>query len=153
MQINTRGYAHTISIAADPAMAWQACTQADWLARWYATEVLIEARRGGRWRMVRKDGTTCEAVIDVFDVGRRLRLIYVKPPFVSCPPDLAPIVDDLMFDADAHGAVVRVLGSGVPALPSWDKAWMGLRKSWIYSLAELKTAVESQVSAQRLPRS
>jgi len=75
-----RGYAQFVDIAATPALAWSACTEEHWLKRWYALEASIEPRRGGEFRVRTKDGRRRDATIDVWDPGRRLRLIYFPEP-------------------------------------------------------------------------
>lgn len=142
MQMSTRGYAQVVTIGVDAATAWRACTDADWLRRWYAIDAMVEPRRGGRWRMRRRDGATSEAIIDVWDVGRRLRLIYLTAPAGGVLVDGSPLVDDLLFDMRGDEAVVRVLGSGVPVGPEWDRAYVVLRQSWAYYLRELKKVLE-----------
>ncbi len=146
MQTSTRGYAQMVSITTDVATAWRACTDPDWLRRWYAIEATVDARRGGRWRVRRRDGAVCEAIIDVCDVGRRLRLIYLTPPAGDPPADGSPLVDDLLFDVRDGEALVRVLGGGVPVSPDWDRHYVMLRKAWAYYLRELKRSLEAPVA-------
>ena len=123
--MNTRGYAQTISIDADAATAWAACTDAAELRRWYASEATIDG------------------IIDVWDVGRRLRIIYVNPPVTAALNDGAPLVDDLLFDSRNGQAVVRILGSGIPVAPEWDKHYVLLRQAWAFYLRELKRILET----------
>ncbi len=141
--MNTRGYAQTISIDVDAATAWSACTDAAELRRWYASEATLEPRRGGRWRIRRRDGATVEGIIDVWDVGRRLRIIYVNPPVTAALNDGAPLVDDLLFDFRNGQAVVRILGSGIPVAPEWDRHYVVLRQAWAFYLRELKRVLET----------
>ena len=143
MPTSTRGYAQMVSINTDTASAWHACTDADLLCQWYAIEAVIEPRRGGRWRVKRRDGALVEAIIDVFDVGRRLRLIYLTPPAGTAPSDGSPLVDDLLFDVRQGNALVRVLGGGVPVSSDWDRHYVMLRQSWAYYLRELKRVLEA----------
>lgn len=140
--MNTRGYAQVISIAVDAATAWRACTDDVELRRWYASDALVEPRRGGRWRMRRRDGVAIDGLIDVWDAGRRLRIIYVNPPVIASLHDGAPLVDDLLFDFRNGQAVVRILGSGIPAVPEWDKQYVVLRQAWAFYLHELKRVLE-----------
>lgn len=143
MQTTTRGYAQMIAINADLATVWAACTEAESLKLWYALEASVEPRRGGRWRLRRRDGALAEAVIDVYDSGRRLRLIYVTPPVSLDAGKSAPIVDDILFERRAGECVVRILGSGVPTEPLWDKNYVLLRQGWAFYLRELKRVLES----------
>ncbi len=147
MQTSTRGYAQMIAIKAPAAAVWSACTQASELTRWFAASADTEARRGGRWRLTRRDGVEVEALIDIFDVGRRLRLIYVRPPTARGAPRRgiapeSPLVDDLLFDRRADEAIIRVLGSGIPVVPDWDQHYLDLRQAWGFYLRELKRVLE-----------
>ena len=93
--------------------------------------------------MRRRAGAAVDGIIDVWDVGRRLRIIYVNPPVTAALNDGAPLVDDLLFDSRNGQAVVRILGSGIPVAPEWDKHYVLLRQAWAFYLRELKRILET----------
>ena len=56
--------------------------------------------------------TEFEAHIDVYMPQRRMRLVYLPSPHL--PADCT-MVDDFVLDAGSARAIVRLLGSGIPA--------------------------------------
>ena len=98
---------------------------------------------GGSFRASVDRVTEFEAHIDVFDPGRRLRLVYL--PAAELPPADSVMVDDFILDKVSGGTIVRLLGSGVPAGGQWDTQYWRLRTSWQAALTRLKVYVEKQL--------
>ena len=90
-----------------------------------------------------------EAHIDVFEPGRRLRLIYL--PARDLPKANSVMVDDFILDKVAGGTIVRLLGSGVPAGAEWDTQYWRLRTSWQAAMTRLKVYVEKQMKPGATP--
>ncbi len=143
-----RGYLQSVEIAETPAHVFKACTEPLLLTQWYATEASVEPRAGGTFRVRLKDGRLRDAAIDVWEPGRRLRLIYMSDPDL---PAGGPVVEDVMFDGKATGTTVRVLGSGVPGDAEWDAEFLRLRRGWAYWLDSLKRLLENP-PARPVPR-
>ena len=143
MSDRERGYAHRIDILADAHEVWRALTDARCLARWCSPGADIRAKAGGSFRASVDRVTEFEAHIDVFEPGRRLRLIYL--PSAVLPPAATVIVDDFILDPVPGGTIVRLLGSGVPATPEWDTQYWRLRTSWQQAMTRLKVFVEKQL--------
>jgi uncharacterized protein YndB with AHSA1/START domain len=143
--MSQRGYAQFVEIRTDPARAWSAITEEHWLKRWYALDAAVEPHRGGRFRVRTRDKREREATIDVWDPGRRLRLIYhPEPEMLDLHGEgVGPVVEDLLIDAKTDRVVVRVFGSGVPDAREWDRHYSRLRLSWAYALHELKRVLEA----------
>jgi uncharacterized protein YndB with AHSA1/START domain len=141
-----RGYAQFVEVAVEPALAWSACTEEHWLKRWYALEASVEPHRGGRFRVRTRDGRERDATIDVWDPGRRLRLIYYPEPEMLHlhGEGVGPVTEDLLFDPKPGRTVVRVFGSGVPDQREWDAYYSRLRLGWAYWLHALKRAIEAE---------
>jgi len=142
MSDRERGYAHRIDIRADAGAVWRALTEADQLTRWCSPKAEIRARAGGLFRACVDRVTELEAHIDVFEPGRRLRLIYLPAP--GLPPADTVMVDDFTLDPGPRFTIVRLLGSGVPATREWDTQYRRLRTSWQHAMSRLKVFVESQ---------
>jgi uncharacterized protein YndB with AHSA1/START domain len=145
-----RGYAHRVDIAADAGKVWLALTNVDHLKRWCSPAADIKARPGGLFRASVDRVVELEAHIDVFEPGRRLRLIYL--PSSELPPADSAIVDDFILDATPlahHGpeTIVRLLGSGIPSTPDWDAQYRRLRMGWQAAMTRLKVFVEKQLAA------
>jgi uncharacterized protein YndB with AHSA1/START domain len=145
MNERVRGYAHRVDIAAGSDEVWRAITEPQSLTRWCSPEAELQPRQGGLFRARVDRLTELEAHIDVFEAGRRLRLIYLPNP--ALPRADSVITDDLIVEAVPGGTVVRLLGSGVPGEPEWDTQYWRLRTSWQQALNRLKVFVEAQRAA------
>lgn len=146
MRERSRGYAHRVDIAADPAEVWQALTQAEHLARWCSPGAQIRAQQGGLFRASVDRVTELEAHIDIFEPARRLRLIYL--PSKALPPTDDPIVDDFILDSQESGTIVRLLGSGIPATEEWNRQYQRLRLGWQQAMTRLKVFTEKQLRSK-----
>lgn len=141
MADRTRGYAHRVDIAADSDRVWSALTEPVHLTRWCAPDAYIRPQAGGSFRASVDRVTELEAHIDVFDRGRRMRLIFL--PSEALPAADTAIVTDFILEAQPNGTtILRVLGSGVPGNPEWDTRFMRLRAAWERAMARLKVFVE-----------
>jgi uncharacterized protein YndB with AHSA1/START domain len=147
MSDKLRGYAHRVDVASDPQKVWQALTQADNLRRWCSPTADIRAKPGGLFRASVDRVIELEAHIDVYEPGRRLRLIYLASK--ELPPTEAAIVDDFILDPTAPGTIVRLLGSGIPATTDWDAQYKRLRMGWQAAMTRLKVFVERQMGEGR----
>jgi uncharacterized protein YndB with AHSA1/START domain len=136
-----RGYAHRVDVDADAAMVWRALTEQSQLVRWCCPDVELQPRQGGLFRARVDRVTELEAHIDLFEPGRRLRLIYLPNPHL--PPADSVITDDFMLDPVPAGTILRLLGSGIPSTPQWDPQYVRLRTSWLQALNRLKIFLES----------
>jgi uncharacterized protein YndB with AHSA1/START domain len=140
MSDRERGYAHRVDIVADADMVWRALTDVELLTRWCSPGAQISARHGGLFRASVDRVTELEARIDVFEPGRRLKLLYL--PSHELPRADSVMVDDFILDRVPGGTIVRLLGSGVPGSPEWDTQYWRLRTSWQQALTRLKVFVE-----------
>jgi len=138
-----RGYAHRIDIDADVEDVWRALTQPEALPRWCSPAAEIRPKQGGLFRASVDRVTELEAHIDVFEPGRRLRLIYL--PASHLPPTDQAIVDDFILEPTDSGTIVRLLGSGVPGTAEWDTQYRRLKVGWQQAITRLKVFVERQL--------
>ena len=67
-----------IVIHAPRTKVWRALTDPGLIRIWSGQEAEIDPRKGGSYRLGKRNAGGREAHIDVFDVNRRLRLIYLK---------------------------------------------------------------------------
>ena len=137
-----RGYAHRIDVRAGAEEVWRALTDTELLGRWCSPGAEIRARPGGLFRASVDRLTELEAHIDVFEPGRRLRLIYLPSP--DLPRAETVMVDDFILEPLPGGTILRLLGSGVPATPEWDTQYRRLRTGWQQAIIRLKVVVERQ---------
>ncbi len=144
MSTKPRGYAQFVEIRQPPERVFAAFADPLQLAGWYAAEASVEPRRGGRLRVKLANGRVRDATIDVWDPGRRLRLIYM--PDATLPASATgPIVEDVLFDVKPGRTVVRILGNGVPGEREWDPHYLALRRGWAYWLHSLKKLLEADL--------
>lgn len=141
MPERVRGYAHRVDIVADAEHVWRTIIDPQSLARWCSPEAQLQPRKGGLFRARVDRVTELEAHIDVFEPGRRVRLLYLPNP--ALPAGECVLIDDLIVEAVPGGTVVRLLGSGVPADPDWDTQYGRLRTSWLQALNRLKIIAEA----------
>jgi uncharacterized protein YndB with AHSA1/START domain len=143
MSESHRGYAQVVGIAARPTAVWRAFTEPPVLVRWYAAEARVEPLLGGKFWVRLRDGRERTAVIDVWEVGRRLRLVHFPPANLPANPDGGPLTEDVLFDIRPGRTVVRVLGANVPSVTEWDAEYLHLRMGWAYWLHQLKKLLEA----------
>ena len=149
MSDKERGYAHRVDILADAQAVWRALTDNQQLTLWCSPDADIRARAGGSFRASVDRVTEFEARIDVFEPGRRLRLIYL--PARTLPRADSVMIDDFILEKVAGGTILRLLGSGVPASPEWDTQYRRLRTSWQAAMSRLKVYVEKQMKTGASP--
>lgn len=140
MAERTRGYAHRVDVKAPTELLWRGLIAPELLALWYGPGARVDARRGGSYFVRADRDLEREAHIDVFEPGRRLRLIYMPPR--DLPPSEAVLVDDFILNAEQDNAVLRLLGSGFPQDEAWDGYYQRLRGGWAQALARLKVCIE-----------
>lgn len=146
MAERTRGYAHRIDVGASVEMVWRGLVEPQLLSLWYGPGARVTAKAGGSYYVRADRDLEREAHIDVFEPGRRLRLIYMQPR--DLPANDAVMVDDFILDTLQDMAVLRLLGSGFPMDESWDPYYQRLRNGWAQALARLKVLVEKQARDQ-----
>jgi uncharacterized protein YndB with AHSA1/START domain len=147
----TRGYAHLVELEVAAARVWRALTDPDLIRIWSGQEAEIDPRKGGLYRLGKRNEDSREAHIDIFDVNRRLRLIYLSGS--NWPRGNSALVDDFILDVrKGEGTTsLRLLGSGVPESPAWDKTYVRLRLGWERLLARIKVTVESPPVPKKPP--
>ena len=139
----TRGYAHLVEVDVPAARVWRALTDPRLIRIWSGQESEIDAREGGMYRIGKRDAGAREAHIDIFDMNRRLRLIYLNGR--DSPPSESAAVDDFILDTRrGEGKTsLRLLGSGIPDAAAWDQNYMKIRMGWERYLARIKVTLES----------
>lgn len=144
-----RGYAHRVDITGTVPAVWRALTEAAHLRLWCAPDARMRAQPGGLFTASVDRVTQIEAHIDVFEPGRRLRLIYLPTP--GLPASNTAIVADFIIEPappPAGGVIVRVLGSGIPDGAAWDTQYKRMRVGWLAALSRLKVYVEKQMDTR-----
>jgi len=148
--MKTRGFAHRIDITVAPPKVWTALCGPTLLPLWIGADARIRPQKGGHWSATVAPGLLREAMIDVFDPPRRLRLIYLTPP--ELPTFDGAVVDDFLLDAEGQGTILRLLCSGVPDLVEWTPYYGKVRMLAERALARLKVLCEQRERMARESR-
>jgi uncharacterized protein YndB with AHSA1/START domain len=142
MALKTRGFAHRIDIDALPPRVWMALCGPTLLPLWLGQDAKLRPQRGGNWSATVAPGLVREAMIDVFEPPRRLRLIYLVP--AGLPEFEGAVVEDILLDCEGDTTIVRLLCSGVPDLPAWNAHYAKARTQAERAMARLKVLVEQR---------
>jgi uncharacterized protein YndB with AHSA1/START domain len=142
MPVRTRGFAHRIDIVAPPMQVWTALSGPGLVPLWLGADAKVTARQGGSWAATVAPGLARDAMIDVFEPPRRLRLIYLPPP--DLPGFDGAVVDDILLDSEGEHTIVRLLCSGMPDLPEWTPVFTKVRATAERALSRLKLVVEQR---------
>jgi uncharacterized protein YndB with AHSA1/START domain len=147
----TRGYAHLVEINTPISRVWFALTDPAVVRIWSGQEAEIDPRKGGLYRIGDRNSGGREAHIDIYEVDRRLRLIYLNGR--NTPPSDSAVVDDFLLDTRAGNRTtsLRVLGSGVPDATAWDKPYVRMRMTWERYLARIKVTLEAPPPEKKPP--
>ncbi len=139
----TRGYAHLVEIDVPVARVWRALTEPGLIRIWSGQAAEIDPRKGGMYRLGERNRDHRDAHIDIFEVNRRLRLIYLSGS--DWPPGNSAVVDDFLLDVrKGEGKTsLRLLGSGVPEATEWDRTYVKIRMGWERLMARIKVTLES----------
>jgi uncharacterized protein YndB with AHSA1/START domain len=139
----TRGYAHLVEVDVPVARVWRALIDPGLIRIWSGQEAEIDPRKGGSYRIGKRSASAREAHIDIFEVNRRLRLIYLNNP--DWPAADSAVVDDFILDVrKGDGKTsLRLLGSGIPETAEWDQSYARIRMGWERFMARIKVTVES----------
>jgi uncharacterized protein YndB with AHSA1/START domain len=140
--MKTRGFAHRIDIEGPPPRVWTVLCGPTLASLWLGRDARIRPQKGGGWSATLAPGLAREAIIDVFEPPRRLRLIYLTPP--DLPSFEGAVVDDVMLDGTEGQTVVRLLCSGMPDAPEWTQHYLKVRTAAERALARLKVLVEQR---------
>jgi uncharacterized protein YndB with AHSA1/START domain len=149
MSVRTRGYAHRVDVEAPPARVWTALIEPALLARWLGPNAVVKPKAGGRFSVTLDPGIEREALIDIFEPNRRLRLVYMAPP--QLPAFDGAVVDDFLLEPDGANCILRLLGSGIPEGKAWDAYYVKLRTNSERALARLKMLLERKVTPPTRP--
>ena len=131
-----------MDIAATPAQVWAALCDPAKVPLWLGLDAKVKPRTGGTWVATVAPGLLREAMIDVFEPPRRLRLIYLPPPDLS--PAEGAVVDDFLLDSEGESTILRMLCSGVPEASDWTQLFTKVRATSERALSRLKLVVERE---------
>lgn len=138
----TRGYAQGFATNASAATVWRALVEPPVLALWFARDVVVEPRAGGRYSANSPLFGRRDAHIERFEPGVRLQLLF------DANPDWPPLAEGALLEdfiiGDRNGMRwLRVMGSGIPTATQWAPALKRLRAGWAVAFARLQARLQS----------
>jgi uncharacterized protein YndB with AHSA1/START domain len=148
----TRQQEHEIVIAVPAEDVWKALTDAEELARWFVEKASVTPGEGGTIWMSYGEGVTGESRIEVWEPGRRLRLVQQleQPPLGAAQtrPE-QPVVEDWLIETRGGASVLRLVQSGIPAASDWDGFYDSTKRGWESALRGLRHYLERHPGEQR----
>lgn len=147
-----RGYVQTLRCKAATGQIWEALVQPEILCSWHAEDAVVDPRQGGRYGYRSRLFGRREAHIDLFEPGRRLRLVFEPNPSWPAAGG-AVIVEDFLLDVHPTGTrrtlgQLRLIGAGVPATPEWDSVLKRLQAGWAVAFSYLQQRLEESGSGR-----
>jgi uncharacterized protein YndB with AHSA1/START domain len=132
----TRSHEHQIEIDAPIDAVWKALTEADGLSNWFSEEARVQPGEGGSIAVSWGGGQWGESKIEIWEPGRRLRLIH--PPEKETDsassglpgPFDTPIVQEYTLETQGGRTVLRLVHSGIPSSAEWDAFYDGTDRGW-----------------------
>lgn len=143
MKRQTRGYMQAFDTDVSAATLWCAITDPAMLRAWLATEATVEPRAGGRYSTVSRLFGRRDAMIERFDSGARLQLLYEPNSDWPPLPDSA-LIEDFIIDERKGRRMFRVIGSGVPSDEGYAKMLVRLRTGWALAFAQLQLKLKDR---------
>ena len=154
-----RAFEMALDIAATPDEVWRALTQAEELVRWFPMEARVTPGVGGTMLWNWGEGQDWESRIDVWEPGRRLRLVQddarpydtqgrALPAGMSEPARIA-----MEFTLETHRGKtrLRLVHSGFGEGAAWDTEIEGISEGWQAELRSLRHYLERHRGQDRYP--
>lgn len=130
-----RSSSMTIELPALPDVVWRALTDAQELARWFPLSASVKPAAGGEIVWDWGELYHWPLKIDVWEPGRRLRLLQERDDIGDTPMLLTT-----EFVLEGHGGTttLRVVAAGFGKTKDWDDEYDGVRRGWQYELRSLR---------------
>jgi uncharacterized protein YndB with AHSA1/START domain len=157
MPNNTRSAEVVLDIAATADVVWRALTDAEELVRWFPYQASVTPGAGGTVTWSWDEKWTWESQIDLWEPGRRLRLVQdAQRPFDVdgglLPPGevaAAHMVMDFTLESVKGGTRLRLVHSGFGQGEAWDDELDGVRTGWGHELRNLAFYLERHRGKKR----
>ena len=133
----TRSHRNDVELKASMEDVWQALTEADYLKKWVAEEVVVSGRIGGKYTLTFRDGRELDGRIDVYVPPRRLRLVA---PLLDGDEPLpsGPMIVEFQLRPLDDKVLLTVRVSGIPATEDWEDDYRRSEICWQAGLVELQ---------------
>ena len=139
-QSGTRSIDIRVEIDAPSEVVWQALTDADQIASWFAERARVEPGAGGSIGVSWAGAAEYASRIEVWDPPYHLRLIDQDAD--PATGRRVPIAQDYHIEGRAGITVLRLVHSGFSTDAKWDEMFDTMSSGWRYFLFNLKHYVE-----------
>ncbi len=154
-----RAFEMALDIAATPDEVWRALTQAEELVRWFPMEARVTPGVGGTMLWNWGEGQDWESRIDVWEPGRRLRLVQddARPydtqgrPLPAGISEPARIAMEFTLETHRGKTRLRLVHSGFGEGAAWDTEIEGISEGWQAELRSLRHYLERHRGQGRYP--
>jgi uncharacterized protein YndB with AHSA1/START domain len=142
-----RGIDLTIDIDATLEEVWQALTDGEGIARWFAPYAAVTPGEGGSVSVGWEPNEMWDTAIRVWEPLRRMQTVSEMP---SKDGRVVRLAVDYYLEVQGGRVRVRLVHSGFDDSDSWDGYIDGLDAGWTYFLFNLKHALERHRGVDRL---
>ena len=154
-----RAFDMALDIAATPDEVWRALTEAGELVRWFPMEARVTPGAGGTMLWNWGDGGAWESRIEVWEPGRRLRLVQddARPydtqgrPLPLGVSEPARIAMEFTLETHRGKTRLRLVHSGFGEGAAWDNEIEGISEGWQAELRCLRHYLERHRGQDRYP--
>jgi uncharacterized protein YndB with AHSA1/START domain len=145
MPNETRSVEVTVDIEAPADVVWNALTDATELVRWFPFQAAVTPGPGGTMKWSWGEKWTWESQIDLWEPGRRLRLVQDEQRPFDVEGGLLPtgevaaahMVMDFTLETVAGSTRLRLVHSGFGRGAAWDDEIDGVSFGWNHELRGL----------------
>jgi uncharacterized protein YndB with AHSA1/START domain len=148
-----RSFSTAIDIKASPEDVWTALTEASELVRWFPLQARVTPGSGGKMFWGWDSSWAWESEIDIWEPGRRLRLVENRPAFdASGKPLQGPsrlLAMEFTIEPREYGATIRIVHSGFGDGANWDDELDSVSAGWLFELRGLRHYLERHKGRDR----
>lgn len=148
-----RTFTAAIDINATPDEVWRALTDAGELVRWFPLQARVTPGAGGKTFWGWDSHWAWESDIDVWEPGKRLRLLENRPAFdASGKPMPGPrqqLAMEFTLEPREGGTTIRIVHSGFGEGASWDDELDSVSAGWQFELRGLRHYLERHKGRDR----
>ena len=143
---NTRQFEMELHYRQQPEEVWRALADAEEVMRWFAPEAKVSPGKGGSvlWRW--NERWSFDTEIEIWEPGRRLRLLETKNEPPGKPTVLAI---DFQLSPEKGGTKLRIVHSGFGRGAEWDDELNGISRGWTYELRHMRHYLDRHQGKKR----
>jgi len=148
-----RTFSMALDINAAPEDVWRALTDAGELMRWFPLQARVTPGKGGSVFWGWDQHWAWESQIDVWEPGKRLRLVENRPAFDAAgeplPGPSQQLAMEFTLETQAGRTTLRIVHSGFGDGASWDDELESVSAGWQFELRGLRHYLEHHKGRDR----